>query len=176
VPLHIRFRAGLERGQVKAWIAMGAWAIGGLFGLGGLSVAPISFGGLAAGIFCFGGCGVGLVSLTDSALGYSRREGWLLAGRHLVAARWAGPALGEGWPWRTNGRREAWLWLATRTMRWPTCYSQKPSFFESCNRRTLICRCSAWSHYSLCFCGEKRSKNGWKAPGMAFPEVHHFTY
>ena len=67
--IHIRLRAGLERGPVKAWIAMGDAAIGGLFALGGLAVAPISFVGGALGLISFGGVSLGLLSIGGIGLG-----------------------------------------------------------------------------------------------------------
>jgi hypothetical protein len=67
--IHIRLRAGIERGPVKAWIAMGDSAIGGLFALGGLAIAPISFGGGAVGLICFGGGSIGILSFGGISLG-----------------------------------------------------------------------------------------------------------
>lgn len=67
--VHIRLRAGIHRGPVKAWIAIGDSAIGGLFALGGLAIAPISFGGLAAGFLSLGGLGIGLSSFSGLSLG-----------------------------------------------------------------------------------------------------------
>lgn len=88
--VHIRLRAGIHRGPVKAWIAMGDSAIGGLFALGGLAVAPISFGGLAAGMLCFGGLGMGLVSLGGLSLG-------VLASGGLAIGVQAFGGLAVGW-------------------------------------------------------------------------------
>ena len=73
--VHIRLRGGITRGPVKAWIAGGDSAIGGLFAFGGLAVAPISFGGFAAGLLTFGGCGVGILTLGGFSLGV-----WALGG------------------------------------------------------------------------------------------------
>jgi RNA polymerase sigma factor (sigma-70 family) len=73
--VHIRLRGGITRGPVKAWIAAGDSAIGGLFAFGGLALAPISFGGFAAGLLTFGGCGVGILSLGGFSLGV-----WALGG------------------------------------------------------------------------------------------------
>jgi RNA polymerase sigma factor (sigma-70 family) len=67
--IHIRLRGGIERGPVKAWIAAGDSAIGVLFALGGIAVAPISFGGFAAGLLTLGGCGIGLLSLSGFSIG-----------------------------------------------------------------------------------------------------------
>jgi RNA polymerase sigma factor (sigma-70 family) len=68
--VHIRLRAGLQRGPVKAWIALGDWAIGGLFACGGLAIAPISFGGAAVGLITFGGAAIGLLSMGGLSLGF----------------------------------------------------------------------------------------------------------
>jgi RNA polymerase sigma factor (sigma-70 family) len=73
--VHIRLRGGITRGPVKAWIAAGDSAIGGLFAFGGLALAPISFGGFAAGLLTFGGCGVGILTLGGFSLGV-----WALGG------------------------------------------------------------------------------------------------
>jgi hypothetical protein len=67
--VHIRLRAGLERGPVKAWIAGGDAAIGIIFAFGALAVAPLSFGGLAAGLVPFGGLAVGLAPLGAFSFG-----------------------------------------------------------------------------------------------------------
>src|SRR5205823_5589236 len=53
--VHIRMRAGMERGPVKAWIAAGDAAIGVIFAFGACAIAPLSFGGLAIGLFTIGG-------------------------------------------------------------------------------------------------------------------------
>jgi hypothetical protein len=73
--IHIRLRGGIARGPVKAWIAAGDSAIGGLFAFGGLALAPISFGGFAAGLLTVGGCGVGILTLGGFSLGV-----WALGG------------------------------------------------------------------------------------------------
>jgi len=67
--VHIRLRAGIHRAPVKAWIAVGDWAMGGLFALGGLAIAPIGFGGAAAGLITFGGASIGLLSLGGISFG-----------------------------------------------------------------------------------------------------------
>lgn len=68
--IHIRFRAGLERGPVKAWIAAGDAAIGVIFAFGGFAVAPFSFGGLAVGLIPFGGFALGLIALGGFSVGF----------------------------------------------------------------------------------------------------------
>jgi RNA polymerase sigma factor (sigma-70 family) len=67
--VHIRFRSGLERGPVKAWIAAGDAAIGVIFAFGGMAIAPISFGGLAVGLLTLGGLAVGLVPFGGFSFG-----------------------------------------------------------------------------------------------------------
>jgi RNA polymerase sigma factor (sigma-70 family) len=67
--VHIRFRGGLERGTVKAWIAAGDSALGALFAFGGVAIAPISFGGFSAGLLTMGGFAVGLGAFGGFALG-----------------------------------------------------------------------------------------------------------
>ena len=78
--VHIRFRGGLERGPVKAWIAAGDSAVGAIFAFGGLAIAPISFGGLAVGLLTLGGFAIGLVTFGGFSLGL-----WAIGG---MAAGW----------------------------------------------------------------------------------------
>ena len=92
--VHIRLRAGLERGPVKAWIAMGDSAIGGLFALGGLAIAPISFGGAAAGLVTFGGASAGLLSIGGLSFGM-----FVVGGLALGWEAYGGLAIG----WRAFG-------------------------------------------------------------------------
>jgi RNA polymerase sigma factor (sigma-70 family) len=67
--IHIRMRAGMERGPVKAWIAAGDSAIGVLFAFGGRAIAPISVGGISIGLFTFGGFAIGLITFGGFSLG-----------------------------------------------------------------------------------------------------------
>ena len=53
---------------VKAWIAVGDVALGGLFAFGSIAVAPISIGGFALGAAVFGGFAAGI--LTYSGFGF----------------------------------------------------------------------------------------------------------
>ena len=60
--VHIRVgdRFAMLRPPVKAWIAVGARAIGGLFAMGTLAIAPVSLGGIAVGVWgLFGGLIIG---------------------------------------------------------------------------------------------------------------------
>jgi RNA polymerase sigma factor (sigma-70 family) len=69
--IHIRVSGGLTVPitPVKAWIASGEYAVGLLFALGNLAIAPISIGALPIGLVSFGGCAVGLLSLGGLSLG-----------------------------------------------------------------------------------------------------------
>jgi RNA polymerase sigma factor (sigma-70 family) len=67
--IHIRIRGGLERGPVKAWIAAGDAAIGVIFALGAVAIAPISVGGLAVGLLTLGGFALGLLPFGGFSLG-----------------------------------------------------------------------------------------------------------
>ena len=69
--MHIRIGGGLvaQGTPVKAWIAAGDCAIGGLFAFGGMAVAPVSIGGVAIGLVPFGGCAAGVLALGGFALG-----------------------------------------------------------------------------------------------------------
>jgi RNA polymerase sigma factor (sigma-70 family) len=87
--VHIRLRGGIARGPVKAWIAAGDSAIGGLFAFGGIAIAPISFGGFAAGLLTFGGLGIGLLSLGGFSIGL-----WALGGFALGWQALGGCAVG----------------------------------------------------------------------------------
>jgi RNA polymerase sigma factor (sigma-70 family) len=89
--VHIRLRGGIARGPVKAWIAAGDSAIGGLFAFGGLAIAPISFGGFAAGLLTIGGCGVGILSLGGFSLGMWALGGFALGWQALggCAVAWS---------------------------------------------------------------------------------------
>src|SRR3989440_10378863 len=68
--IHVRVSGGLTVPgvPVKAWIAAGDHALGVLFAIGSLAIAPVSIGGLAIGILSFGGCAVGLFSLGGFSL------------------------------------------------------------------------------------------------------------
>jgi hypothetical protein len=75
--VHARVGGGLltQKDPVKAWIAIGDTAFGGLFAFGGLAVAPFSIGGCAIGLLPFGGMAVGVLALGGLALG-----GWAFGG------------------------------------------------------------------------------------------------
>jgi RNA polymerase sigma factor (sigma-70 family) len=90
--IHIRFGGPgtLRNHPIKAWIAMGDAAIGGLFALGGLAVAPVCVGGLALGGLVFGGFACGGVVYAGFGLGV-----WALGG--LVLGLSAIGACAVGW-------------------------------------------------------------------------------
>jgi len=72
---------GFRFGKACGWIAIGDFAIGGLFAVGGIAIAPISLGGIAVGIVSMGGIvlgigvlggfAIGLLSIAGVALGWS---------------------------------------------------------------------------------------------------------
>ena len=84
--VHIRIgdRFALLKAPVKAWIAVGERAIGGLFAFGAIAVAPLSVGGITIGLLPFGGLALGVVALGGFAVGiYSYGGlvlGWLAMG------------------------------------------------------------------------------------------------
>jgi RNA polymerase sigma factor (sigma-70 family) len=74
--IHIRWNCpGDPLKPVKAWIAAGSYAIGGIFALGGVAIAPVSIGGLAVGLLPWGGVALGVVAFGGLALG-----GWVFGG------------------------------------------------------------------------------------------------
>jgi hypothetical protein len=60
--VHIRIgdRYAVLKQPVKAWIAVGDCAFGGLFAFGGIAIAPVSIGGCAIGLVPLGGITFGL--------------------------------------------------------------------------------------------------------------------
>lgn len=75
--VHIRIgdRFDVLQKPVKAWIAMGNYAIGGLFAFGGIVVAPLGIGFCVFGLIPFAGIAVGLIPMGGIALG-----GWTYGG------------------------------------------------------------------------------------------------
>ncbi len=69
--LHVKIGGGCSAQwkPVKAWIAIGDSAVGGLFAFGGIAIAPISIGGLAIGLLPFGGAAAGLFAIGGLSLG-----------------------------------------------------------------------------------------------------------
>src|SRR5436305_8490822 len=89
--IHIRVSGGLTVPviPVKAWIASGEYAVGLLFALGNLAIAPVSIGALPIGLLSFGGCAVGLLSLGGFSLGVwsfgALAFGWQVFGGCAIA-------------------------------------------------------------------------------------------
>jgi len=75
---------------VKAWIALGNIAFGGLFAFGGVAIAPLSIGGLSIGFLPIGGFTLGVVAIGGLAFG-----GWTAG---AIAVGWqAVGAIAVGW-------------------------------------------------------------------------------
>ena len=93
--VHVRFGGADSCKPVKAWIALGDVAIGRLFALGGVAVAPICVGGFGAGLAVFGGFALGPLVYAGFGLGIwaigGFVTGWLAAGGCAIAG---GAALG----------------------------------------------------------------------------------
>jgi RNA polymerase sigma factor (sigma-70 family) len=110
---HIRIGGGMvaQRKPVKAWIAIGDCAIGGLFAFGGIAIAPVSIGGWAIGLLPFGGCAMGLVPLGGLALGYwsfgSIGVGWLSFSAGAIAWKAASGGVALAHDYATGGYAEA---------------------------------------------------------------------
>jgi RNA polymerase sigma factor (sigma-70 family) len=90
--IHIRIgdRYAPLKPPVKAWIAVGDCALGGLFAFGGLAIAPVSIGGIAIGLVPLGGIAFGLFALGAIAFGVGAYGGmafgfWSFGG---VAIAW----------------------------------------------------------------------------------------
>ncbi|MFZ2277939.1 MAG: hypothetical protein WAW39_09070 [Prosthecobacter sp.] len=101
----VHLRLGRKRGEpirpVKAWFAVGDFALGVIGAFGACTIAPISLGacslglvslgGLATGVACWGGLGVGVWAIGGCALGWNAyggcAVGWEAVQGALVAAR-----------------------------------------------------------------------------------------
>jgi RNA polymerase sigma factor (sigma-70 family) len=82
--LHLRFGGppATRWRPVRAWIALGDVAFGGLFASGGVAIAPICFGGFALGVAVLGGFAVGALTYAGFGLGI-----WAVGG--FVMGWWA---------------------------------------------------------------------------------------
>jgi RNA polymerase sigma factor (sigma-70 family) len=82
--LHVRFGGppAMRWRPVKAWIALGDVAFGGLFAFGGVTIAPLCFGGVALGAVVFGGFAAGALTYAGFGLGI-----WAVGG--FVMGWWA---------------------------------------------------------------------------------------
>jgi RNA polymerase sigma factor (sigma-70 family) len=69
--VHIRIgdRLAILKTPVKAWIAVGEHAVGGLFAFGAVAIAPFSIGAVAIGLLPFGGLAVGAIAMGGFAIG-----------------------------------------------------------------------------------------------------------
>ena len=101
--IHLRF--GRKRGEsvhpVKAWFALGDFAVGVIGAFGAMAIAPFSLGafsvgllavgGMATGVACWGGIGFGVWAIGGCAIGWTAyggcSVGWESAQGVLVAAR-----------------------------------------------------------------------------------------
>jgi len=99
----IHIRAGDRLGEpVRAWIAAGDCAFGGLIAFGGLAIAPISVGGCAIGLFSFGGLAIGPIVVGGLGLGGwafgGLVFGWQAFGGCAIAwdSAWGGYAIAHG--------------------------------------------------------------------------------
>ena len=92
--VHIRIgdRFAILKKPVKAWIAVGHAAIGGLLAFGGVAIAPISIGGLSLGLLSLGGLGVGVVALGGIAVGI-----WPLFGALIIGWQAFNGCFAIGW-------------------------------------------------------------------------------
>ena len=82
--LHVRFGGppATRWRPVKAWIALGDVAFGGLFAFGGVAIAPMCVGGMALGVAVFGGFAAGVLTYGGFGLGI-----WAVGG--FVMGWWA---------------------------------------------------------------------------------------
>jgi RNA polymerase sigma factor (sigma-70 family) len=90
--VHIRIgdRFSPLKRPVKAWIAMGDRAIGGLFAFGACAMAPLSVGGFSLGVLSIGGLSAGIFAIGGIALGVwaflGLAVGWQAVG--CIAIAW----------------------------------------------------------------------------------------
>lgn len=92
--VHVRIgdRFAVLRGPVRAWLAVGHHAIGGLFAFGCMAMAPLSIGWLSIGVFSLGGLSMGVFAVGGIAVGIwslfgALAVGWDASG--FVAVGWS---------------------------------------------------------------------------------------
>ncbi len=85
-------RFAILKKPIKAWIAVGNCAIGGLFAFGPVAIAPLSIGGFAAGILSFGGLSAGVIALGGIAVGV-----WPIFGGVLIGWQAFGGCITMAW-------------------------------------------------------------------------------
>ena len=92
--VHIRVgdRFNMLQPPVKAWIAIGYKAAGGLFACGSRTIAPISVGGLSCGLISFGALSFGGIAIGGIAMGI-----WPLFGGLIVGWQALGGYFALGW-------------------------------------------------------------------------------
>ena len=92
--IHIRIgdRFAVLKKPVKAWVAIGNSAVGGLFACGGAAMAPVSVGGFSLGLLSFGGLALGGVALGGIAVG-----GWPLFGGLMIGWQAFDGCFAIGW-------------------------------------------------------------------------------
>jgi RNA polymerase sigma factor (sigma-70 family) len=99
--IHIRIgdRFDVLRGPVRAWIAVGNYAVGALFAFGGLAVAPASIGFCAVGLLPFGGVALGLLALGGVGIGVWTFGGLVVGWQALggCAIAWSAAVGGIAW-------------------------------------------------------------------------------
>jgi RNA polymerase sigma factor (sigma-70 family) len=144
--VHIRLRGGLERGPVKAWIAVGDSAIGMIFAFGAVAIAPVSVGGFAAGLLTLGGFAIGMGSLGGFSLGW-----WALGG--MAVGMQAVGACAIGW-WGAQGAAAVAHDFAGGVVAWARhgndagsqAYFANSAFFQTAQAA------SRHAHWMLLFC------------------------
>jgi RNA polymerase sigma factor (sigma-70 family) len=96
--IHIRIGGSLAKRYqpVKAWIAIGDVAIGGLFAAGGIAFAPVAVGGFVIAGVLFGGFGIGLLTYAGFGLGLWAMGGMVVGLNSIggVAVAWNAAAGG----------------------------------------------------------------------------------
>src|SRR2546421_10687307 len=100
--IHIRIGGSFANpAAVKAWIAVGDRAVGGLFAFGGLAMAPVAIGGISLGLVSFGGLAAGLISFGGFSLGAFAVGGPAIGGGALrgCAGAWEAAGGGGGLVW-----------------------------------------------------------------------------
>lgn len=104
--IHLRF--GRKRGEsvrpVKAWFAVGDFAVGvigafgamaiapfslgafsvGLFAVGGMATGLVCWGGISFGVWAIGGCALGWTAYGGCSVGWESAQGVLVAARHFA--------------------------------------------------------------------------------------------
>jgi hypothetical protein len=97
--LHVRYGVpATDAGPARGWIAIGDRAVGGLFAMGAVAIAPISIGAVSVGLISIGSVSIGLLSLGTIAFGGlclgAIAVGWFGIGG--VALAWRAAVAGLG--------------------------------------------------------------------------------